>query len=636
MTAQYKNGPNDGVIVDLSDPNRLNALMANQDISHLFTETDHARIIDYMWAAFEMSHHHISKRYDHWAEADRAHDIYVPPDATRFREKAVIADTRAVADTVITYLMSAITGRNPIFQIEGGDRKSRQVAAITERLLHKNTRAFGGEARLAQMFLDSTRYGFAPTKNTWDSNRNANVISNFDPRRAFPDPRVNWGDWQRMQFIGFSDFASFDALKQTKLYPSLYTDPELRKDRSPASGQRFNANKWQRETGRAFSIDPQLIKSQSSERHYSLGTARAVNELWVRLSGADINVPSIDEIWLVITCIDEAKVIRFQLNPYGRQFPMVLGGLYNDFHKTYSQSLYDLMLPLHNISTWLLRSRIDNVQAALNNLIFADPTQVNLTDLIDRNPWGIVRTLPGAKVGDGIMVQQVPDVTKGHWTDINMMSDQKQRVAAASDLQQGMPTADVRSATEIQRLSMMGTKRLGMLSRVMSATTIRPLVEMQIQNLQIELADNYTDSLRIDPYNTPGVLADRIDDGYLEFTAEDIRGNVDYLIIDGTLPSEPSRDPKTWMDSIQIMSQTGLGEEYKLGMLAEEAIRGLGVNDLDKFRITKEERAEGRSPSQEFALKEQMRGANVQPAENVMREVEKGNLVSMNAGAQNG
>ena len=147
MTAQYKNGPNDGVIVDLSDPNRLNALMANQDISHLFTETDHARIIDYMWAAFEMSHHHISKRYDHWAEADRAHDIYVPPDATRFREKAVIADTRAVADTVITYLMSAITGRNPIFQIEGGDRKSRQVAAITERLLHKNTRAFGGEAR---------------------------------------------------------------------------------------------------------------------------------------------------------------------------------------------------------------------------------------------------------------------------------------------------------------------------------------------------------------------------------------------------------------------------------------------------------------------------------------------------------
>ena len=120
-----------------------------------------------------------------------------------------------------------------------------------------------------------------------------------------------------------------------------------------------------------------------------------------------------------MTVLDEEAIIRFQLNPYGRQFPVAFGGLYNDQHKTYSQSLYDILLPMHEISTWLLRSRIDNVQAALNNLIFVDPTSVSVPDLIDRNPWGVVRTLPGTKPGDGIFIAEVPDVTRGHWNDIS-------------------------------------------------------------------------------------------------------------------------------------------------------------------------------------------------------------------------
>ena len=64
----------------------------------------------------DMSYFKIRKRYDHLKEADRAHDVYVPADATEFREKAVMADTRAIADTVLTYLMAAMGGRNPMFQ----------------------------------------------------------------------------------------------------------------------------------------------------------------------------------------------------------------------------------------------------------------------------------------------------------------------------------------------------------------------------------------------------------------------------------------------------------------------------------------------------------------------------------------
>ena len=627
-------GPNDGVIVDLSK--YAQQLTNYEDISHLLTEEEERKIVDYVKSMVDMSYNKISKRYDHWKEADRAHDVYVPPEATTYREKAVIADTRAIADTVLTYMMAALSGRNPMFQLEGLNRNSRQSAMILERVLHQQMRRTAGEARIAQMLLDSIRYGFAPTKIVWDAKSNQNQIINFDPRRVFPDPRVNWGDWDNMQYIVFSDYCSYNTLLYSGLYPKLKKFPALRHKMSPPRNS-WNAHHWHKEEGRGLSIDPASPhqRERSDHAYFTLGDARIVDETWVRMSGHEIGVPSIEQIFFVITILDENVVIRFQLNPYGQQFPVAIGGLYQDTHKTYGQSLYDLLLPMHDIATYLLRSRIDNVQAALNNLIFVDPTQVSVPDLIDRNPWGVVRTLPGTKPGDGVFIAQVPDVTRGHFNDIAAMSDLKQRVSAASDAQQGMPTADgIRTATEIQRLTQLGSQRLGVISRIMSATTIRPMVRMMTNNIQDALT--MEGSIKVDPDNMPTQLSSVVDDGYLDYdVAKDLQGDIDYLVIDGTLPLEPTRNAETWMNMLQIMDKTGLNLEHSSGKIAEEAIRAMGITDMDRFRISQDElKAKGPSPSQQLALMEKMRGASVQPQENIQNEVQKGNLIPMRQGAQ--
>ena len=409
--------PDDGMIVDLSM--HANKLMANQDISMDLTDEQNHRLVEYIREIERMSYSRISRRYDHWKLADRAHDVYVKADATRFREKAVIADTRAIADTVLTYLMAALGGRNPMFQLEGLNRKSRKAAAILEQVMHQQMRRTAGEARLAQHLLDCIRYGFAPTKVTWDAKTNTNKITNFDPRRVFPDPRVQWGDWENMQYCVFTSTASYDALVQTGLYPKLKSDKKYRY-KMTSDQQAWEAHRWHAEEGRGLSIDPLQPNERSTGRsnssYFSLGNARIIDEAWVKLAGYQVGMPNLDVIWLLMTVIDESLIIRMHLNPYGRQFPVVIGGLFHDSHKTYAQSLYDLLLPLHDIATWLLRSRIDNVQAAMNNLIFVDPTKVAVSDLIDRNPWGIIRSLPGQNPGDGVFIANVPDITRGHWS----------------------------------------------------------------------------------------------------------------------------------------------------------------------------------------------------------------------------
>lgn len=627
-SAEYT-GSSDGMIVDLSE--YADQLVAYDDISHLLTDEQERRIVDYVKSMMDMSYNKIKKRYDHWKEADRAHDVYVPAGATEFREKAVIADTRAIADTVLTYLMSALGGRNPMFQLEGLNRKSREASLILERVLHQQMRRTAGEARLAQLLLDSIRYGFAPTKIAWNAKTNQNQIVNFDPRRCFPDPRVNWGDWENMQYIVFADYNSYNSLLNSGLYPKLKKFPALRRKMSPPRNG-WNAHHWHKEEGRGLSIDPASPNQRERADHayFTLGDSRVVDEAWVRLTGHEIGIPSIEQIFLVCTILDENVCIRLQLNPYGQQFPVVIGGLYQDSHKTYGQSLYDLILPMHDIATYLMRSRIDNVSAALNNLIFADPTQVSIPDLIDRNPWGIVRTLPGSKPGDGVFIAQVPDVTRGHFNDIAQMSELKQRVSAASDAQQGMPTADgIRTATEIQRLTQLGSQRLGVLSRVMSATTIRPMVRMMVANIQDSLT--LSGSIKVDQQNMPNQLESMVDDGYLDYdVSKNLQGDIDYLVIDGTLPLEPTRNAETWMNMLQIMNQTGLNMEYNAGQIAEEAIRAMGITDMDRFRIDQNQlQQQGPSPSQQMMLMEKMRGANVQDQEQIGKQVDAGNLIPM-------
>ena len=193
-----------------------------------------------------------------------------------------------------------------------------------------------------------------------------------------------------------------------------------------------------------------------------------------------------------------------------------------------------------------------------------------------------------------------------------------------------MPTADgIRTATEIQRLTQLGSQRLGVIARIMSATTIRPMVRMMTANIQDSLS--MSGSIKIDSSNMPTQLADMVQDGYIDYdVAKDLQGDIDYLVIDGTLPVEPTRNAETWMNMLQIMSQTGLNMEYNAGQIAEEAIRAMGITDLDRFRVSKEQlNAEGMSPSQQLALMEKMRGASVQPNEQVQSEIQKGNLIPM-------
>ena len=192
-----------------------------------------------------------------------------------------------------------------------------------------------------------------------------------------------------------------------------------------------------------------------------------------------------------------------------------------------------------------------------------------------------------------------------------------------------MPTAGgVRTATEVQRLSQLGSQRLGVLSRVLSATTIRPMVRMMVANIQDSLS--LSGSINIDGQNMPNQLASMVEDGYLDYdVSKDLQGNIDYLVIDGTLPLEPTRNAETWMNMLHHAADRPQHGIQRWPDCRRGHPRDGHHRPRPLPRQPRDMAQNGPSPSQQLAIMEKMRGASVQPAEQVDREVERGNLIPM-------
>ena len=55
----------------------------------------------------------------------------------------------------------------------------------------------------------------------------------------------------------------------------------------------------------------------------------------------------------------------------------------------------------------------------------------------------------------------------------------------------------------------------------------------------------------------------------------------------------------------------------------------MGVSDLDQFKISEQEASQGMTASQQLAMMEKLRGANVAPADQIQAEAQKGNIIPM-------
>jgi len=598
------------------------ALDNSENAAQNLDEETEKKIVDYVKSHFDLSYDRISKRYDYWSDAEVTHDIYVPSRTvddvrssrsstttssnsrgtkkTRLIDQIKTPYSRSISDTICTYNL-AIFGGAPPFRIERTDLNSdRRAGKLLERRLHHNMRKVGYEQRLYQIFLDNNRYGMAPIANFYGKDGNAPV--NIDPWAYFPDPRVTAQNRHEADFVGYRTWASLTALHRRGHYQNL---DRLEKRRPNVS---WNSNQFLKETIRDQSIDQTLSGSYSSDykNHFGLGHAHVLNTLYVFMDPhlLDINAPF--GLYRIVVA-DESVIIQFDPSPYPHQdIPLIHGEGQYDAHKTFSSSLYDLMMPLQRYQDWLLRTRVENVQSIVQNRLVVDPNRVNIRDILDPNSARLIRTLPGANPSDAILPLNVPDATRNYFSDLDTTGQLMQRLAAASDTAQGIPTSTQRTATEISRLTALGQQRLGMQARLLSSTTIRPLVRQMIANLQFFEVDGGM-------VNIPEEASAENPNGDVKYNRSDIMGDFDYVVVDGTLPTSPAENSDNITQAIRTLAETGVGKSWDMDKFVERLIESFGFEDVENWK---------KSPSE------------IVPDEQIQQELQAGNIVPISQAAQ--
>jgi hypothetical protein len=591
-----------------------NALTGSENAAKFLDKESEKKIVDFVHAHFDMSYDKISKRYDYWKDAEVTHDIYVPSrvlDESKKKSRQNYSNgriidqiktpySRSISDTICTYNL-AIFGGAPPFRIEPTSKDTnRNSARILEQRLHHNMRRVGYEQRLYQIFLDNNRYGMAPVANFYGEE--GNVPVNIDPWSYFPDPRVTAQNRHEADFTGYRTWASLTALMRRGHYENLERVVDARPSLS------WTSNQFLKDTIRDQSVDPTLPGNYGTDykSYFGLGTAHVLNTLYVYMDPRRLGIPAPFGLYRIVV-VDENVVVQFDASPYPHEgIPIIHGEGQYDAHKTFASSLYDLLMPLQRYQDWLLRTRVENVQSIVQNRLVVDPNRVNIKDILDPNSARLVRTLPGANPGDAILPLQVPDATRNYWQDLDTAGQLMQRLAAASDTAQGIQAETQRTATEITRITSLGQQRLGMQARLLSSTTIRPLVRQMITNLQHFEMDGGSVSM-------PEAMSADNPSGDVQYTREEILGDFDYVVVDGTLPTSPEENSENIIRAIRVLSETGAAQNYDMDMFVERLIESFGFSDVENWK---------KQPSE------------VMQDEDVMRQLEAGNLVPMGQAAQ--
>lgn len=126
----------------------------------------------------------------------------------------------------------------------------------------------------------------------------------------------------------------------------------------------------------------------------------------------------------------------------------------------------DTVADIQAIKTDILRQGLDNLRLANNQRTFADPSMINLDDLMVSRPGGIVRGKPGSQFG--VHIAPIPSqfMFPQALEGLSYMDQSQERRAGVSNLFTGVENDALdKTATEVKQLSTMAAQRVEQIAR---------------------------------------------------------------------------------------------------------------------------------------------------------------------------
>jgi hypothetical protein len=613
---------------EISDPpKRLGADEAPIDFLKPGSD-QHNFVLQRLLARIDFSEEKMSKFYSRWQLNEITLQAYISlPDYDALLKS--VQDARgssavpiavnvpfawATVNTIVTYLLHMFGGRNPIFTV--GSYRAEQVnrAKNMEMLLQYNADYVRFIRTLYFFLQDGETYGVAAMRTMWRQEKKSkkmivpatpeetsmmaqfgqiaqgtqsvqsyisfegNAVSNIDPFMFFPDPRVPMHEVsEKGEFVFWRAFEGRHILMKEQARGNVkYVDKTQNIDLSRRRFSSAASVRAQRSMGDSQPGQDNYGRTNiSPNMQVDQGAVNIIPKEWGLGDGDE------PEMWM-FTILNGRQIIQADPidSPTGR-LPCEVAEPNSVGYSFGQLGTVDMLAPMQNTMSWFMNSHIYNVRASLNNLLVVDPTKVEMKDLEDPEPGGIIR-LKNTAFGlsdpkNAIFQLPIMDVTHSHVNDFQLFSRMASDLTGASDNVRGLQDSGGRkTATEIRTSADAGTSRLAAKGKVYSAMAFTGLAEQWAGSYQA----NMTQEFEVQVLGAEG------GQNTVRLSPDNIGGDFFFPVHDGTLPIDKVGLLQVWQQILQgVLADPELRQNFSVVEMFMWICQLGGAQNISSFKV---------------------------------------------------
>lgn len=591
----------------------------------------HRKLLDRLQQRVKWAERVQTSVHDEWKKTEETMLAFIPESESDSRRRTkreeegeptyrtiVLPYSYAVTLSAHTYLSSVILGRSPVHQYSARHGESQQQVMALEAIVDYQTQVGANVVPYYSWLYDACRYGQGIIRTAWEREvrhvvsippqamdgeadflgqpgpsesgivveevelYEGNKVVNINPFNFLPDPRVPLHDFQKGEFVAIRmDNMGWNHLKRQETL-GFYTNLD-RITTAHGTASRYGyqgSNVQERPQNQYFEADGE--DGKDGKKHPA-----AVNlyEEYVELIPSEWGIGQRDypEKWCFTFTQDFSILIgATPMGNYHCQFPFDLITLDSDAYVNFKRGMPRILEGVQNTMDWLINTHFFNVRAALQNLFIVDPTRVNISDLEDPLPGGIIRVREEALGNDvRTAIHQVPinDVTTAHVSDLGLMQSIGERLIGVNDSLQGSSAgSDRKTATEVRTSTSYSVNRLKTIVEFMSALGVSPHSQKLVTNTQQFMSAQKKIS----------IAGDTLIGGeqFLQVDAKAIQGFYNFVPVDGSLPVDRLAEAKLVQELLtQLAAFPQLAMQYDIGKMLAWGMQRAGMKNVHQFKI---------------------------------------------------
>lgn len=597
----------------------------------------HQKMLRHAKNLLSMSRQAMSHRYNTWDHHD---DIYngirkMDEEDRKAAERnepvrMIVPLTKSQVQTAVAFCLALYTQRPSVFELDGTGVEDWKAAKIGEATLQRDLDYNNSNLIWYQFLVDIFKFGIGIIKHSWVKETQrvpvtsttpdtklgpftlfkgktstsvdeqtkflGNRLYNISPYRFFPDPRLPLTRFQEGEFCGSEDEIPLTELR-SKERDGYYAGTKFIKS--------FNKDNWETRGGPSGNRLPfagyveQTGTAGSTRGSESQGRAVCVSEMQIKIVPSEFEIepgdplgPEEYPVKYIVCLANDNRVIKCEPMGYIHdEFTYDVSQYDPDQHHFINGGLAESIDELQSVITWLINSHITAVRKTIQNLLVVDPDMVNMEDLKERRP--VIRLRKGAAMSgiDRYIKQlEIRDVTQNNIRDAGQLGQIVQQITGVNENATGQYSTGRRSAEQTRAVNTGAATRLRIVALLIWSSGLLPLGRKMLSNLRDGLDEpTFVKVMGLQTIQPTDPLATNVNDFQnFHVTKDDLVGNYDFVMMDGTLPSDKQRIAGILQELLTAMIQNpqiAAVFGFNPKALLREILELQGVRNPERFNM---------------------------------------------------